>query len=204
MSGSDDLIDWDRHYWTDFPVLIFDTETSGLSKQDRICEISIVVAKGLRVIRRFDAFINPGVPIEESAAEVHGITDEQVRDAPTWDAVADQILPLFQLDVPWISHNLAFDLRFLSYEWPKSEWPRGIPTLCTHQYSKKHPTTRMRGAHKLPALANHFHIDYDPYKLHGATYDTNVLHGVVNRMMAKRTIGGSFSKYNHEWLSKKR
>lgn len=76
----------------DKPLVVFDLETTGVSIQhDRI--VSICVAKilpddGIEVKTRL---VNPQVPIPPEAIEVHGITDEDVKDQPTFPQMAKSL-----------------------------------------------------------------------------------------------------------------
>lgn len=71
------------------PAIVFDLETTGTSlTRDRIIEISIlkVMPDGSEELRT--RRINPEMPIPAEATAVHGITDEDVRDCPTFAQVA--------------------------------------------------------------------------------------------------------------------
>jgi DNA polymerase-3 subunit epsilon len=74
------------------PIAFIDLETTGISlSTDRIVEIAIVkvLPGGERVVKR--KLINPEMPIPKSATDVHGISDEMVKDAPTFKQVANEI-----------------------------------------------------------------------------------------------------------------
>ena len=65
------------------PLAFIDLETTGINLgTDRIVEIAIVkiLPDKSRSIKR--KLINPGIPIPPESSEVHGITDEMVKDAP--------------------------------------------------------------------------------------------------------------------------
>ncbi|MBI3178927.1 MAG: 3'-5' exonuclease, partial [Deltaproteobacteria bacterium] len=71
------------------PLVVFDLETTGLDvERDRIVEISCVklMPAGDRQVRT--RRLNPGLPIAASATEVHGISDADVKDEPTFAKVA--------------------------------------------------------------------------------------------------------------------
>lgn len=73
------------------PIAFIDLETTGISiTNDRIIEIAIVkiLADGSRQVKR--KLINPGMPIPAGATAVHGITDEMVKDAPSFKQVANE------------------------------------------------------------------------------------------------------------------
>ena len=74
------------------PFAVFDIETTGLNiGTDRIVEICIVRdnvdgSQDIKTMR-----INPTIPIPAVVTEIHGITDEDVKDCPTFAQVANQL-----------------------------------------------------------------------------------------------------------------
>ena len=64
--------------------LILDTETTGLGDEAEICEIAVIRQDGSVVL---DTLVRPTGKISEDATRVHGITDADVRDAPSTDAI---------------------------------------------------------------------------------------------------------------------
>ena len=71
------------------PIIFFDLETTGVdTARDRIVEISMVKVmpdgEEITKTRR----LNPGMHIPEEASAIHGITDDDVRDCPTFAQVA--------------------------------------------------------------------------------------------------------------------
>lgn len=76
----------------DANILVFDTETTGVDPDtDAIVELAAVELHAGQTGRSFTLRINPGMPIPKGASDVHGITDDQVADAPFFDDVADRI-----------------------------------------------------------------------------------------------------------------
>ena len=64
--------------------LLVDTETTGISADDKVCEMAYVeIDDAFNVIRSGNSLINPGIPINYAASAVNGITDVMVKDAPT-------------------------------------------------------------------------------------------------------------------------
>lgn len=72
-------------------IASFDLETTGTdTSTDRIVQIGIHFEGAER--EDIQTLVNPGIPIPESASEVHGITDEHVATAPHFSVVAELIL----------------------------------------------------------------------------------------------------------------
>ncbi|MFD1535306.1 3'-5' exonuclease [Pseudonocardia aurantiaca] len=92
-----------------------DLETTGLdARSDRVCEVAVVRfrADGT-LIDEYTTLIDPQRPI--GASEYHGITDEDVADAPTFgDAWPDLSRMLVGSVV--VAHNLPFEDKFLAAE----------------------------------------------------------------------------------------
>jgi DNA polymerase III subunit epsilon len=74
------------------PIAFIDLETTGVNlANDRIVEIAIakMMPDGSRQTRR--KLINPGMPIPPESTEIHGITNEMVKDAPSFKSVANEL-----------------------------------------------------------------------------------------------------------------
>ena len=99
------------------PLVFFDLETTGVdTAKDRIVEISMVkiMPDGEEIIRT--RRINPQMPIPASATEIHGITDEDVKDAPTFAQIAKSLAQFIEgCDFGGFNSN-RFDLPVLVEE----------------------------------------------------------------------------------------
>lgn len=74
------------------PLAFIDLETTGTQiATDRIVEISVVKVLPGSKTNIFTRLINPEIPIPPQATEFHGITDEMVRDAPTFSQIAGEL-----------------------------------------------------------------------------------------------------------------
>jgi len=94
-------------------IVAIDIETTGLSEErDAIIEIGAVKFKGHRVEDEWSSLINPNRHIPEFISGLTGISDVEVRNAPRFHEVAEE-LEAFVGDAPVIGHNVRFDLGFL-------------------------------------------------------------------------------------------
>lgn len=74
------------------PLAFIDLETTGINiSTDKIVEIAVIkiMPDGTKLVKR--KLINPQMPIPQGASDVHGITDEMVKDAPSFKQVANEI-----------------------------------------------------------------------------------------------------------------
>ncbi len=103
------------------PLAFFDLETTGINvTTDRIVEISIVRANvnGSTDIKTMR--INPTIPIPKEVTAIHGITDEDVKDMPTFDQVAHELGQfLHNCDLAGYNSN-KFDIPLLVEEFLRS------------------------------------------------------------------------------------
>lgn len=94
-------------------IVSLDLETTGLNvEEDAIIEIGAVRIRNGEVIEEFSTFVNPSFAIPETVTYITGITQEDLRDAPS---VKDAI-PLisdFVGQAIVVAHNVAFDIGFL-------------------------------------------------------------------------------------------
>jgi len=103
------------------PIIFFDLETTGINiASDRIVEISYLkvdltgneITKTLR--------LNPGMPIPEKVTAIHGISDEDVKDAPTFNEVAKSLARDFEgCDLAGYN-SVRFDIPLLAEEFLRS------------------------------------------------------------------------------------
>jgi len=78
------------------PLCFFDLETTGLDiTSARIVEIAILKIKPDGTKEMFAKRINPEIPIPAESTAIHGISDEDVKNEPTFKAVAQQVLDFF-------------------------------------------------------------------------------------------------------------
>lgn len=99
------------------PLAFIDLETTGINiSTDKIVEIAIVkiMPGGEKVVKR--KLVNPQMPIPAGATQVHGITDEMVKDAPTFKQVANEIKQFLEgCDIGGYNSN-RFDIPLLIEE----------------------------------------------------------------------------------------
>jgi DNA polymerase-3 subunit epsilon len=102
--------------WAELPIALIDVETTGRDASvDRVVEVGIAFARGGAIVERKNWLVNPGRPIPKEASDVHKITDDDVKDAPPFSAVAAEIAAMLAGCIP-AAYNAAFDRAFLGNE----------------------------------------------------------------------------------------
>ncbi len=99
------------------PLAFIDLETTGVNLgADRIIEIAIVkiLPDKSRSVKR--KLVNPEIPIPPASSQFHGITDEMVKDAPTFKQVAQELKQVLDgCDIAGYNSN-RFDVPLLMEE----------------------------------------------------------------------------------------
>lgn len=99
------------------PLIVFDLETTGLDFiRDRIIQISYIKVSPDGTEERENLFVNPEKPIPHEVVELTGITNDDVKDAPTFKALAPQLSEKFKgCDFAGYNSN-HFDIPMLAEE----------------------------------------------------------------------------------------
>jgi DNA polymerase-3 subunit epsilon len=142
--------------------VVLDLETTGGSPQrDRITEIAAVRMEGAQEVARWNTLVNPGTPIPFFIQNLTGISNQMVRDAPTFASVAPRLLELLDSAV-LLAHNARFDHGFLLGEFARLQTELRVKTLCTVQLSRalypqhrSHSLDAIMQRHGLSSTARH-------------------------------------------------
>ena len=104
------------------PLAFIDLETTGVNLgTDRIVEIAIlkILPDGSQTTKR--KLINPGMPIPKASSDLHGITDEMVKDAPVFKQIAHELKQMLDgCDLAGYNSN-RFDVPLLVEEFLRAE-----------------------------------------------------------------------------------
>ncbi len=158
------------------PIVFFDLETTGTNiVSDRIVEISYhkVSPNGREETKTIR--VNPGVPIPKGASDIHGITDADVADCPTFKAVAKEIARDIEgCDLAGYNSN-RFDIPLLAEELLRADVDIDL--------TKRKFVDVQVIFHKLEArtlgAAYKFYCDKDLVGAHGAEADTLATYEVL-------------------------
>ena len=168
--------------------IVLDTETTGLksAEGDRIIEIGMVeINESGTTGRTFQRYLDPKRPMSKSAIEIHGITDEMLKNKPEFKDVADDFLE-FIGDAKLVIHNAGFDMGFINKELaetgrdPIDQEERVVDTLTLAREELPNVTR-----FNLDALCQHFKIDRTHRTKHGALLDAELLAEVYFKLRGR-------------------
>lgn len=152
-----------------------DTETTGLKVLDghKIIEIGCVeIIDRRRTGKVLHLYINPNREVSEGAFNVHGISNEFLKDKPQFSDIMDEFLEFLSNDT-LIIHNAKFDLGFLNYE---------LNILGRSEIRNPVKDTLMIARKMFPgspanldALCRKFDINLSAREKHGALLDAELL-----------------------------
>jgi len=171
--------------------IILDTETTGLeiSQDHRIIEIGCVELIDRRITdNHWHHYINPDREIDAGAFEVHGISNESLKDKPRFRDVAQDFIDYIE-GAELVIHNAPFDVGFLNHELSKLDGEASsIDSYCTVldtlvMARQKHPGQK----NNLDALCKRYEIDNSQRSLHGALLDARILADVYLIMTGGQT-----------------
>jgi exodeoxyribonuclease X len=124
------------------PVVILDTESTGLDAPMRAVELAwIVIDDDMEVMAEHRYLTNPGRSINPGAIAIHGITDEMVANEPS----NAEVMAKLPGKVIVVGHNCSYDLRVIGEH---IELLAG--DLCTLALSRSH--IKNTSNHKLATL----------------------------------------------------
>ena len=164
------------------PVAFIDLETTGVNlSTDRIVEIAIVklLPDGSRQTKR--KLINPEMQIPASSVDIHGITNEMVKDAPTFKQCANEIKQFLEsCDLGGYNSN-RFDIPMLMEEFLRAELEVDLSDRkmvdVQHIFYQMEPRT-LSAAYK-------FYCDKELENAHSAEVDINATIEVLESQLKR-------------------
>jgi DNA polymerase III subunit epsilon len=167
--------------------IFLDTETTGLSYKDghKIVEIACIETKDLTPTGNiFHKLLNPKRSVPDAAFNVHGFSEEFLKNKETFDQVADDFINFIK-DKKIIIHNASFDLGFIDGELSsikKSKIEKKLVIDSLEVARNKFPGT----SNSLDALCKKFNIDLSKRTKHNALLDCELLREVYINLLDVR------------------
>ena len=166
---------------TDFVVV--DLETTGAKTPPcRVTEIGAYRVHQGRIVAEFETLVNPQTSIPPFIMQLTGITDEMVKDAPTFSDIAHDWLD-FADEAVLVAHNSPFDVRFLNHEIARVFPGRRMINahLCTVKLSRR--IFPGLSNYRLQTVAEHFSIPI--HNRHRAASDALATAEIFLRMLTR-------------------
>lgn len=159
-----------------------DIETTGMrSSYDRIIEIGILRVEDNELVQTFQSLINPQTYIPKEITSLTGIRAEDLKSAPTFRAVKDEIIEILA-DCTFVAHNVRFDYGFIKHELMRENVTYNAKHFCTVRLSRLLFPHWSR--HNLDAIIKECNIQCE--SRHRAFDDARVLYEFYNHI--QRTL----------------
>ncbi|MCF7569185.1 3'-5' exonuclease [Sabulilitoribacter arenilitoris] len=183
------------------PICFFDLETTGINiTKDRIVEIAIlkVYPNGKEESKTWR--VNPEIPIPKEVTEIHGISDADVANKPTFKALAKEIYNLIKdSDLGGFNSN-RFDIPLLAEEMLRAE----VDFDMKNRLSVDVQTIFHKMEQRTLSAAYKFYCDKNLDGAHSAEADTNATYEVLKAQIAKYEEVENDTKFLAEFSSRKK
>lgn len=164
------------------PLILFDLETTGIDVAvDRIVEISLIKVFPDQSTEIKTRRINPTIPIPQVASDVHGITNEMVKECPTFVQIARSLFDWMD-GADWAGFNSnRFDIPLLVEEFYRANIKVDTSQIrmvdVQNIFHKKEQRTL--------AAAYKFYCDKDIENAHSAEADIKATYDVLLAQIEK-------------------
>ncbi|MGB0981031.1 MAG: exonuclease domain-containing protein [Winogradskyella sp.] len=164
------------------PICFFDLETTGINiSKDRIVEISIlkVYPDGKEETKTW--IVNPEMPIPAEVTAIHGISDADVADKPTFKALAKDVYNMIKdSDLGGFNSN-RFDIPLLAEELLRAE----VDFDMKNTQSVDVQTIFHKMEQRTLSAAYKFYCDKNLENAHSAEADTKATYEVLKAQLSR-------------------
>ncbi|MEY8868232.1 exonuclease domain-containing protein [Meridianimaribacter flavus] len=183
------------------PICFFDLETTGINiSSDRIVEISILKVYPDGKEETYTKRVNPTIPIPPEVTKVHGISDADVANAPTFKEISKEVHNLIKdADLGGFNSN-RFDIPLLAEEMLRADVDfdmKGRVTVDVQTIFHKMEQRTLSAAYK-------FYCDKNLDDAHSAEADTLATYEVLKAQVAKYDDLENDTKFLAEFSSRKK
>ncbi len=164
------------------PLVFFDLETTGINiVKDRIIEISYVKVHPNGKEESKTRRINPGMPIPPESTAIHGITDDDVKDCPTFKEIAKSLASQIEgCDLAGFNSN-RFDIPMLVEEFLRA----GVDIDLNRRKFVDVQTIFHKMEQRTLAAAYKFYCDKELENAHTAEADTMATYEILKAQLDK-------------------
>ena len=183
------------------PLCFFDLETTGINiSKDRIVEISILKVSPNGSEESKTWLVNPEMPIPKEVTEIHGISDADVADKPTFNDLAKEVYNMIKdSDLAGFNSN-RFDIPLLAEEMLRAD----IDFDMKNRLAIDVQTIFHKMEQRTLSAAYKFYCDKSLENAHSAEADTNATFEVLKAQLEKYEELENDSKFLAEFSSRKK
>jgi DNA polymerase-3 subunit epsilon len=183
------------------PICFFDLETTGVNiSKDRIVEISILKIHPNGKEERKTWLVNPEVPIPKEVTEIHGISDADVADKPTFKMLAKEINNMIKdADLGGFNSN-RFDIPLLAEEMLRAD----VDFDMKNRMAIDVQTIFHKMEQRTLSAAYKFYCGKNLDDAHSAEADTNATYEVLKAQIEKYDTLENDMKFLAEFSSRKK
>ncbi|MGV6861730.1 MAG: exonuclease domain-containing protein [Putridiphycobacter sp.] len=162
------------------PVVFFDIESTGLSvSKDRIVELGLIKVNPDQSEETLTLRINPEMPISKESEEIHGISLEDLKDAPTFKDVAERIVKFIDdADLAGYNSN-KFDVPMLLEEFSRV----GVDFKMSNRKAIDVQNIFHKKEQRTLAAAYQFYCDKEIENAHSAEADIRATYEVLKAQL---------------------
>lgn len=164
------------------PLAFIDLETTGINvATDRIIEIFVLKINPDGTNLKKHKLLNPGIPIPKETSDIHGITDDHVKDAPAFKEVANELKQFIDVaDISGFNSN-RFDVPLLMEEFLRAgmEFDMSVRRLVDVQHIFHMMEKRTLGA------AYKFYCEKELVDAHSAEADACATWEILQAQVAR-------------------
>lgn len=160
-------------------LIILDTETTGIDPKQghRIVEIGCVEMIDRKLTgRKYHAYVNPQMVMEQEVINIHGLTNEFLADKPLFHQVVHEFMDFIR-GTELVIHNAKFDVGFMNHEFAMVR--QNLPMtddICTVTDTLKVSRDVFGAPRTLDALAKFYGVSgLVDRTYHGALIDAQLL-----------------------------
>jgi DNA polymerase-3 subunit epsilon len=182
------------------PICFFDLETTGINiTNDRIVEIAILKVHPDGNEESKTWLVNPEMPIPKEVTAIHGITDADVADQPTFKEIAKEVFGMLKdSDLGGFNSN-RFDIPLLAEEMLRAE----VDFDMKNRVAIDVQTIFHKMEQRTLSAAYKFYCNKDLEDAHSASADTNATYEVLKAQLSKYKELENDTKFLAEYSSRK-
>ncbi|WP_242132714.1 3'-5' exonuclease [Aestuariivivens marinum] len=183
------------------PICFFDLETTGVNiTTDRVVEIAVLKVHPNGKEENHRWLVNPEIPIPKEVTAIHGISDEDVIDKPTFKDIAKEVHNLIKdSDLGGFNSN-RFDIPLLAEEMLRADLDFDMKNRLTIDVQ----TIFHKMEQRTLGAAYKFYCDKNLEDAHSAEADTMATYEVLKAQIAKYDEIENDTKFLAEFSSRKK